>query len=111
MSDPMILALAALAQTTRLQAFRLLVKSGPQGLSVGDLAERLSVPLSTLSRHLGQLQQAHLVRAWREGRHVFYATDWAGTGALLNYLTEDCCQGRADFNSVCDNPGEGHSCP
>ncbi|MBS7662599.1 helix-turn-helix transcriptional regulator [Pseudomonas lalucatii] len=111
MSEPMIAALAALAQGTRLQAFRLLVKSGPQGLSVGDLAAQLKVPLSTLSRHLGQLQQARLVRTWREGRHVLYATDWAGTGALLNYLTEDCCQGRADLNSLCDNSGDGQPCP
>ncbi|WP_439886787.1 ArsR/SmtB family transcription factor [Pseudomonas sp. MBLB4123] len=111
MSESMLLALAALAQTTRLQAFRLLVKSGPQGLSVGDLAERLSVPLSTLSRHLNQLQQGRLIKTWRTGRHVFYATDWAGTGALLNYLTEDCCQGRANFNSVCDNSGDGQPCP
>lgn len=109
MSEPMLLALTALAQTTRLQAFRLLVKSGPQGISVGSLAEQLNVPLSTLSRHLNQLQQGQLIKTWREGRHVFYATDWAGTGALLNYLTEDCCQGRVDLSTVCHNLGENHS--
>ena len=105
MTESMLLALAALAQSTRLQAFRLLVKSGPQGLSVGSLAEQLNVPLSTLSRHLNQLQQGQLIKTWREGRHVFYATDWSGTSALLNYLTEDCCQGHADLNTACYNLG------
>ena len=95
MAEHILTALNALGQGTRLEAFRLLVRAGPQGLSVGDLATKLQVPVSTLSRHLDQLQQGRLLRTWRDGRHVFHAIDWDGTRTLLAYLTEDCCQGFA----------------
>ncbi|MDX5362934.1 MAG: ArsR family transcriptional regulator [Pseudazoarcus pumilus] len=95
MAEHILAALNALGQGTRLEAFRLLVRAGPQGLSVGELALRLDVPVSTLSRHLDQLQQGRLLRTWRDGRHVLHAIDWDGTRALLAYLTEDCCQGLA----------------
>ena len=39
-----IAALAALAQTTRLDTFRLLVKHAPDGLPVGELATKINVP-------------------------------------------------------------------
>jgi hypothetical protein len=40
-----IAALAALAQETRLELFRLLVTCGPEGLPAGVIAERLGVQL------------------------------------------------------------------
>jgi DNA-binding transcriptional ArsR family regulator len=101
MAEHILTALNALGQGTRLEAFRLLVRAGPQGLSVGELAAKLEVPLSTLSRHLDQLQQGRLLRTWREGRHVLHAIDWDGTRALLAYLTDDCCQG---FAGCSDTP-------
>jgi ArsR family transcriptional regulator len=104
MAEHILRALNALGQTTRLEAFRLLVRAGPQGLSVGDLAARLDVPVSTLSRHLDQLQQGHLLRTWRDGRHVFHAIDWDGTRTLLAYLTDDCCQGLSGCGET--PPGE-----
>ena len=51
-------ALTALAQPTRLEAFRRLVRAGPAGLAAGELAERLGVPPPTLSFHLAQLARA-----------------------------------------------------
>ena len=36
-------ALAALSQETRLNVFRLLVQEGPDGLTVGTIAERIDV--------------------------------------------------------------------
>ena len=52
--DPenVILALAALAQPTRLDVFRLLVKHEPEGLAAGDIAKVLAVPQNTMSSHL-----------------------------------------------------------
>lgn len=93
MAEHILRALAALGQGTRLEAFRLLVRAGPEGLSVGELASRLQVPVSTLSRHLDLLQQGRLVHSRRDGRHVFHAVDWEGMRGLIDYLTEDCCQG------------------
>ena len=47
-SEPAILALAALAQPTRLEAFRLLVRSAPEGLAAGAVADRLAVPIDDI---------------------------------------------------------------
>ena len=47
--------LAALAQSTRLQAFRLLVGHEPGGLPAGDIARKLGIPQNTSSTHLAIL--------------------------------------------------------
>ena len=44
-----VAALGALAQDTRLRAFRLLVERGPEGLPAGQLAAALGVPPSSLT--------------------------------------------------------------
>ena len=90
--DFFLKAFLALAQETRLAAYRLLVKAGPAGLPAGEIAESLSVNSSTLSRHLAQLERANLLRSWRVQRQVFYAIDWQGTHRLLRFLLEDCCK-------------------
>lgn len=95
-------ALVALGQDTRLAAYRLLVRAGPKGMAAGAIAETLAVPPSTLSRHLAQLERSGLLKSWRVQRQVFYAVDWAGTNALLEFLTEDCC--KADPEVWCDGP-------
>lgn len=83
--------LAALAQETRLDVFRRLVRAGPDGLTPGDLGDRLGVPAPTLSFHLSQLKAAGLVRARRVGRQLFYAPDFARVEGLVGFLTEECC--------------------
>lgn len=96
-------AFGALAQETRLAVFRLLVQAGPEGLTAGGIATCLAVPASTLSHHLATLERAGLVRSWRVQRNIHYATDYAGTRALLAFLMEDCCQGRPE---LCAGIGE-----
>jgi ArsR family transcriptional regulator, arsenate/arsenite/antimonite-responsive transcriptional repressor len=86
-------ALAALAQEHRLAVFRLLVQSGRNGLSAGQIAERLGLAAPTLSFHLAQLKRARLVHMRRDGRSLIYAADYAGMTALMGYLTENCCNG------------------
>jgi DNA-binding transcriptional ArsR family regulator len=90
-----IAALAALAQDSRLDIFRLLIQSGPEGLPAGQIAERLRLPANTLSFHLNQLRHAGLVTFRRESRSLIYAAEYAAMNALLAYLTENCCQGAA----------------
>ncbi len=92
-----IRSLAALAQDTRLGAFRLLVQAGSAGLAAGEIARRLSVPHNTLSSHIATLAQAGLVVAHREGRSVIYRADFDGVRALLGFLLEDCCQGAPEL--------------
>jgi ArsR family transcriptional regulator len=84
-------ALGALAQETRLQLYRLLVTSGPAGLSAGNIAERLGVIPSSLSFHLQHLVHAGLITQRRVGRLMIYAAAYETMNALLAYLGENCC--------------------
>jgi DNA-binding transcriptional ArsR family regulator len=77
--------------------FRLLVQTGEAGLCAGEIAERLEVPKTTLSFHLKELAQAELVEAKRSGRSIIYHVRVEGIRELLDYLTQDCCQGRPDL--------------
>jgi ArsR family transcriptional regulator, arsenate/arsenite/antimonite-responsive transcriptional repressor len=88
-----IAALAALAQESRLDVFRLLVQAGTEGLPAGQIGERLGLPSATLSFHLNQLRHAGLVTFRREGRSLIYMAEYPAMNALLAYLTENCCQG------------------
>ncbi len=92
-SADVITALAALAQEHRLAAFRLLVEVGPEGVSAGDLADRLAIPRSSLSFHLNQMMQAGLIVQRRESRSLIYSADFAAMAALVGFLTENCCRG------------------
>lgn len=83
--------LAALAQPTRLETFRLLMRYRPFGLPAGDIARLLAVPHNTLSTHLATLEQAGLATSRREGRSVLYAATAARADALIGFLAEACC--------------------
>ncbi len=85
--------LAALAQETRLDIFRLLVECGPAGLAAGDIGSRFGLPAATLSFHLKELRQAGLITCRRVGRSLIYAADFAAMNGLIAYLTENCCGG------------------
>lgn len=88
-----IAALAALAQETRLAIFRLLVETGPQGLPVGTIAEKLILANATLSFHLKELTNAGLTIATPNGRSIIYSANFETMNGLIGYLTENCCAG------------------
>ena len=85
--------LAALAQPVRLQVFRALVVRGSTGLTPGTMAEALDIPANTLSFHLKELAHAGLVTQERASRHIIYRAAFGHMNALLDYLTDNCCQG------------------
>lgn len=85
--------LGSLAQETRLQVFRLLVRRGPEGLPAGAIAEAVGVPASSLSFHLRGLMQAGMVTQERRSRQLIYAADFERMNGLVAYLTENCCGG------------------
>ncbi len=100
-----VTALGALAQETRLELFRRLVRQGPAGLPAGQLAQRLQIPPATLSFHLAQLAHAGLVTSRRDGRSVIYAADYAGMRLLLAFLTAHCCEPEDEVApEACDAP-------
>jgi ArsR family transcriptional regulator len=90
-SGEVVTALGALAQETRLEALRLLVRVGPGGLAAGEISRRLDVPAPTLSFHLRALAHAGLVRCEREGRVLRYRADFETLRGVVAFLTEHCC--------------------
>ena len=96
-SEPAILALAALAQSTRLDVFRLLVKHEPEGLAAGDIAKALAVPQNTMSSHLAMLSRAGLVSAQRFSRSIVYRADLARFQEVMLFMLRDCCDGRPEI--------------
>ncbi len=90
-------ALGALAQETRLQVFRVLVKAGPKGLAAGAIAEALGIPSPTLSFHLQQLNYSGLVTKRRESRSLIYSVSIEGMNMLMGFLMDDCCGGKPEL--------------
>ena len=94
-STTAVTALGALAQASRLQVYRLLVQTGPEGLAASGIAEQLGIPANTLSFHLKTLSHADLIHARQEGRFIYYSANYEQMSSLLGFLTENCCGGRS----------------
>lgn len=88
-----LLALAALAQESRLALFRLLVQVGPEGMAASKISEQLGIPPSSLSFHLKELSHAELVESRQAGRFVIYSANIRTMNQMLGFLTENCCGG------------------
>ena len=92
-----VAALSALAQPTRLEVFRLLVRHEPGGLAAGEIAKQLNVPHNTMSTHLTILNRAGLVSSERKGRSIVYRVDLDMVRSFFVYLLKDCCDGRPEL--------------
>jgi len=100
----MLAALAALAQESRLAIFRLLVETGPEGLPVGQIAEKLGLANATLSFHLKELTSAGLLVAAPNGRSIVYSANFNTMNGVIGYLRENCCAGASCATTVNCNP-------
>lgn len=96
-TDDGLSILSALAHPTRLDAFRLLVKHEPGGLSTGDLVEASGLSQSTFSTHLAVLVKAGLVLPEKRGRQQIHRANIDALKNLMLFLAKDCCQGRAEL--------------
>ena len=92
-TSPTSRALAALGHDTRLSIFRLLVRAGEEGLSVGEIGQHLGQAPSTLAHHLSTLVDAGLVVQERQGRVILNRVDFAAMRSMLDFLTAECCTG------------------
>jgi ArsR family transcriptional regulator len=92
-----IAALAALAQSTRLDTFRLLVAREPEGVPAGELARLIETPQNTMSAHLAILARAGLIIGERHSRSIIYRADLDRFREVALFLLKDCCGGRADL--------------
>lgn len=105
-------AFAALAQPTRLKAFRKLVAAHPNGLPAGDIAAFCKVPHNTMSTHLAALLRGGLITVRRDGRSMNYSADVENFRTLIGFMMSDCCGGRPEicapvvesFNAACCAP-------
>jgi ArsR family transcriptional regulator len=92
-----VTALSALAQSTRLEVFRMLVRNEPIGLPAGEIARRLDVPHNTMSTHLNKLSRSGLILSRRDGRSIVYRVDLGTVRSFFVYLLKDCCDGRPEL--------------
>lgn len=92
-----VAALSALAQPTRLEVFRLLMRSEPDGLPAGEIAKLLDVPHNTMSTHLNILSRTGLVSSERDGRSIVYRVDLSMVRGFFLHLLKDCCNGRPEL--------------
>lgn len=102
-------AFVALGHRIRLDAFRLLIRMGPDGMPSGEIAAELSVPPTAMSFHLATLERAGLVTSRRDGRNIRYAVDVERVRDLITFLTADCCGGHPE---ICAGlvPSDPRSC-
>lgn len=94
-SEDIVTALTALAQSSRLAVFRLLVEAGEQGMPAGKIAEAMDMPSSSLSFHLKELHHAGLIKQKQDGRFLIYSANYERMKSVIGYLTENCCSGRS----------------
>jgi DNA-binding transcriptional ArsR family regulator len=88
---------AALSQSTRLDAFRLIMRHEPDGLAAGEVARLLDVPQNTMSTHLAILTRAGLISSERHSRSIVYRAEIDTVRALASFLVQDCCGGRSEL--------------
>lgn len=103
-------ALDSLAQQSRLDVFRLLVRTGPGGLPAGEIARNLDIPPATLSFHLNHLANAGLVASRRAGRSIIYSIQDASVHDLMRFLTQECCDGRPELCGFAAEGAEAACC-
>lgn len=96
-TDASLEILGALAHATRLDAFRLLVRHEPDGLSTGQLVEASGLTQSTFSTHLAVLAKAGLVLSEKRGRQQIQRANISALKGLMLFLAKDCCQGRPEL--------------
>jgi ArsR family transcriptional regulator, arsenate/arsenite/antimonite-responsive transcriptional repressor len=109
---------AALAQPTRLEAFRLIMQHEPDGLPAGEVARLLDVPQNTMSSHLAILTRAGLISAERQSRSIIYRTEIDRVREIASFLVNDCCGGRpelceplvAEFTPCCSPKEANDAC-
>lgn len=90
-----IVALAALAQESRLAIFRLLIQLGPEGMAATKIGAELGIAPSSMSFHLKELAHADLITARQDGRYVIYSANFNTMNEVIGFLTENCCGGNA----------------
>ena len=86
----------SLASGIRLEVYRLLVKTGLEGMVAGQIASELAIAPNNLSFHLKAMTHAGLLSVAQEGRFQRYRANIPLMLELIAYLTEECCAGHPE---------------
>ncbi len=84
-------ALKELGHPIRLSIYKRVVKAGHNGISVGQIQEKLRIPNSTLSHHIASLASANLISQRREGRTLYCVAEYQNLERVISYLQDECC--------------------
>ncbi len=109
--DTARLLFESLASGVRLDIYRLLVRTGPQGLVAGEIANALDVPATNLSFHFKALTQAGLLTVEQQGRFQRYRANLSLMRDLISYITAECCAGHPEQCADLLPPGETQELP
>ncbi|MGO4448322.1 ArsR/SmtB family transcription factor [Phyllobacterium sp. TAF24] len=90
-------AFSALAQSSRMDAFKLIVMHEPEGIAAGEISRLLDIPQNTMSAHLAILSRAGLISSVRHSRSIIYRARFENLRAAISYLLKDCCAGHPDI--------------
>ncbi|QDY99422.1 helix-turn-helix transcriptional regulator [Nitratireductor mangrovi] len=101
--------LEALGNPTRLNIYRILVRAGAEGMSVGRVQEKLGIPASTLSHHCKRLCDTGLVSQERQATTLICRASYTQMQALIGYLVDECCAD-ADCGPPRAEPGRSKGC-
>ena len=82
---------AAVGSEPRLEVVLALVRAGPDGLTIGEIQQRLDIPASTLAHHIRFLSAAGLVVQEKNGRSVINRAAYGQLEALAGFLLKECC--------------------
>ncbi len=86
------LAFSALGSEQRISVLQVLVRAGPDGLTIGELGNQTGITGSTLTHHLKFLSHAGLVSQQRAGRSVICAAvAYDMIDGLREFLVRNCC--------------------
>ena len=85
--------LAELGNQTRLSIFRYLVKTGPEGVPVGQIQKEIGIPGSTLSHHINRLVSVGLIRQIRDSRILYCVPQYEALEEVIKFLLSECCAG------------------
>jgi DNA-binding transcriptional ArsR family regulator len=86
MPDPQDILFRSLADPTRRAIFERLCREGEQ--TVGALTARSGVSQPAVSKHLGVLRQAGLVRDRHEGRQTHYSAQLGALAPLIDWTSQ-----------------------
>ena len=84
-------AMDALGAPVRLRVYRLLVRAGADGMTIGRVQQRTGIPRSTLSHHLHRLIAAGLVSSEKIGTSLVCRADYGAMDDLVGFLSDECC--------------------